>query len=85
MSDLRFIRIELGAEHEDLKCGLYTFKHYPWYIPPYRALSYVWDDARRKVPISLNGNNFMITEKLESALRSLRYNTFEETKKELPI
>ena len=84
-SDLRLIRIEPGTEHEDLKCGLYTFKDYPWYIPPYRALSYVWGDVGRKVSIYLNGNNVMITENLERALRSLRYNTLEETKRELPI
>ncbi|KAE8446189.1 hypothetical protein EG329_012414 [Mollisiaceae sp. DMI_Dod_QoI] len=40
--------------------------------PAYEALSYVWGDARQKLPIILNGENFIITKNLESALRYLR-------------
>ena len=84
-SDLRLIRIEPSLGLDDLKCGLYTFKDYPWYIPPYRALSYVWGDATRKVPISLNGKTFLITTSLNSALRNLRCSYPSETRKQLPL
>jgi hypothetical protein len=39
----------------------------------YKALSYVWVDTAKKIPIKLDGRGFHVTSNLESALRYLRY------------
>jgi hypothetical protein len=40
--------------------------------PPYYALSYTWGDTSERVPILLDGSEFLITRNLESALRQFR-------------
>lgn len=40
--------------------------------PTYTALSYVWGDARNRLPISVNGSVVSITKNLHEALTSLR-------------
>ncbi|RYP57205.1 hypothetical protein DL769_009630 [Monosporascus sp. CRB-8-3] len=40
--------------------------------PPYMALSYVWGDAKTRLPISVNGSVVSITQNLHEALSSLR-------------
>ncbi|KAK5651183.1 hypothetical protein OQA88_12731 [Cercophora sp. LCS_1] len=38
---------------------------------PYQALSYTWGDVSARVPITLNGKRFLVTENLFAALRQL--------------
>ena len=84
-SDLRLVRIYAGAQEEDLECGIFTFKDYPWFIPPYQALSYVWGDTTRRVPISVDGKRLFVTANLESALRNLRCLTPDMARSQLPL
>jgi hypothetical protein len=83
--DLRFINISPGEFDERLSCSLYT--PYTKFVPPggYRALSYTWGDAARKVPIFLNGRTFLVTPNLEDALRNLRTTTTQEWQNQLPL
>lgn len=43
----------------------------------YRALSYVWGDAKGKVMIEVNGEQFLVGENLHALLRQLRYGGVE--------
>ncbi|KAF2110440.1 heterokaryon incompatibility protein-domain-containing protein [Lophiotrema nucula] len=45
--------------------------------PDYHALSYVWGDPTAKVPISVNGKAFAVTENLMLILSHLRRKSFE--------
>ncbi|KAK4441896.1 heterokaryon incompatibility protein-domain-containing protein [Podospora aff. communis PSN243] len=45
---------------------------------PYTALSYTWGETTRRVPITVDGKRFLVTESLFAALEQLRWNTLDE-------
>lgn len=72
-SQLRLISIHDGDTNDNLWCDINTFTQTTgYYWPQYDALSYAWGDASIKVPISLSGKRFLVTQNLEAALRNLR-------------
>ncbi|PMD23452.1 hypothetical protein NA56DRAFT_71794 [Hyaloscypha hepaticicola] len=73
--DLRLIRIDHGQHNEKLKCIMYTYTSDQWPYMTYQALLYTWGDGTRKAPISINGQDFLVTTNLEDALRHLRCST----------
>ncbi|KAF2432949.1 hypothetical protein EJ08DRAFT_552229, partial [Tothia fuscella] len=63
---------------EDISCNLHTVSLDDT-NPIYEALSYVWGDPKRTLPVLLNGHTFEVTTSLESALRRLRHPTSTRT------
>jgi hypothetical protein len=71
LSMIRLITIQPADFDEPLHCSLHYAKLDA--DPNYEALSYVWGDATKTLPITLDGLAIEITLNLESALRHLRY------------
>jgi hypothetical protein len=74
-SQIRLVTIVPSKSAEEVQCLL---KHHEFRKGStgglnYEALSYVWGDATKTVPIRLNGHKFQVTTNLESSLRALRY------------
>ncbi|KAI1415164.1 HET-domain-containing protein [Hypoxylon sp. FL1857] len=67
---IRLVTICPGIWSDIIECILHTTSLDD--SPRYEALSYVWGDANKKVPISLDGRTFEVTENLYYALRRLR-------------
>ena len=82
-SDLRLVEIQHGQQNDDLRCTIYTRRSLV--SPSYQALSYVWGDGPRKVPLYLNEKIFLVTPNLEAALRNIRCSTSEARRKQLPL
>jgi hypothetical protein len=92
--DLRLLLIRSGQYNDDLDCRLLPHTDIvrgtdirgddsrKW---KYQALSYTWGDGSRKVPISINGKPFLVTENLDSALRHLRCAAMVEADRQLPL
>jgi len=74
-SGLRLIKIHHASPSDKVRCGMSV---HPYAPPKYQALSYTWGDANRKVPISINGQDFLVTTNLDDALRHLRPLTSDE-------
>ncbi|KAH8754956.1 heterokaryon incompatibility protein-domain-containing protein, partial [Hyaloscypha finlandica] len=83
-SDLRVITIQCGQISDSVRCIL-TEHAMPALKYQYQALSYTWGDERRKVPIIIDGEEFLVTPNLEDALRHLRRSTLLEAVKQLPV
>ncbi|KAF4632904.1 hypothetical protein G7Y89_g5215 [Cudoniella acicularis] len=60
------------SEDDLLQCSLQSYKLVDGQHPQYTALSYMWRDSRRCVPIVLNGVKFYITSNLLKSLEHLK-------------
>lgn len=83
-SELRLIKIYPSQHNERVRCAMITHRT-DSQVRTYQALSYTWGDGTRKVPISLNAQDFLVTTNLEDALRHMRCKTLEEESKQLPL
>jgi hypothetical protein len=78
--DFRLLHLLLHEEeNEPLKCELLTYSfEVPENMPPsYTALSYVWGERKKTVPISVNETYFMVTENLHAALQNFKDRSVE--------
>lgn len=66
----RIILLEPGQADDQLRCRLQV--HRVATAPAYDALSYVWGDPSRSLPLVSDGKQLLITAALEAALRRLR-------------
>lgn len=72
---IRLLRLEPPEEDAaSIKCQLfnYSLDESDKKPPQYEALSYVWGDSKRTLPIFIDGQCLNVTENLYAALRSLR-------------
>lgn len=71
----RLVRLESGWSCNDTSLPRCTLINAVWSSKDtkYEALSYVWGDTTTRRTISLNGNAFVVTTNLYSALMHLRY------------
>ncbi|CAJ2513608.1 Uu.00g017270.m01.CDS01 [Anthostomella pinea] len=67
---IRLLQILPGEYHDQIECRLDCVPLSP--EPYYYALSYVWGDASRTLPLSLEGIQFEVTINLYAALHQLR-------------
>jgi hypothetical protein len=70
--DIRLLTVELAAFDDPVYC---TLQHIALDENlNYEALSYVWGDESRTLPITVNSHTIQVTTNLEAALRRLRSN-----------
>ncbi|KAI0133042.1 HET-domain-containing protein [Hypoxylon sp. NC0597] len=74
---IRLLTIRPGAWSDMIECSLHITNLDD--RPHYEALSYVWGDANKKIPISLDNQTFEVTENLYYALRRLRSSSSPRT------
>ena len=67
---LRLIFLEPGRPKDALRCRIEA--HDAASAPEYEALSYVWGDPARTLPLLAEGKRLMITVALDDALRQIR-------------
>lgn len=72
-SDIRLVQIDRGENDDPISCKITNIKSFQIQHSFYSALSYVWGEASGQFPISLNGQAFLVTSNLKSALRQFRY------------
>ncbi|KAI8948589.1 heterokaryon incompatibility protein-domain-containing protein [Xylaria longipes] len=69
-NEIRLLVLLPGKAVDDLICTLRKVSLDSF--SDFDALSYVWGDVSTKLPIKVNGEAFLITANLETALRALR-------------
>lgn len=84
-SELRLIKIDPGQHDERVRCSMITRRISTQSDWTYQALSYTWGDGTRKVPIFLNGQDFLVTTNLEDGLRHMRCKTWSKSLDQLPL
>lgn len=67
----RIILLEAGQERDAIRCQIETYDAHS--APDYEALSYVWGDPSRELPMESDGKHLFITRTLDVALRRLRF------------
>ncbi|CZR54897.1 uncharacterized protein PAC_04782 [Phialocephala subalpina] len=82
-TDLRLVLIVPARKQDHLSCILNSIPD--GHLQKYQALSYTWGEGTTKVQILLNGQRFMATPNLATALRSMRCETEAEDNKQLPF
>jgi hypothetical protein len=70
-SSIRLVTIKPNEFSEPIECQLEYVDRLSEQLR-YEALSYVWGDPTKTIPIKLSGHSFCVTLNLESALRYLR-------------
>jgi hypothetical protein len=77
---IRLLRLLPDSDEDSpIRCSLFIYDLQEWTERPhlYEALSYVWGDPNRVLPIYISEYIVNVTENLHAALRRLRDNYFE--------
>lgn len=71
---IRLLKLDLsqGSSESEIRCALEHHKLVPGKFLPYACLSYTWGEPSPKHPITINGNELLITPQLRDALLQLR-------------
>ncbi|KAF2176770.1 hypothetical protein K469DRAFT_645244 [Zopfia rhizophila CBS 207.26] len=79
-NSIRLLRLMPNKEeHAPIQCQLFNYSPQETgeKTLPYEAISYVWGDPNKTLPILIDGHHFNVTVNLLAALSHLRYRSFE--------